>query len=247
MDEAVLFKLGLNRNEARVYLTLLRSGSSSAGRLIKTTEFHRNIVYDNLEKLIDRGLVSFVLEGKKKIFTINNPNALLDMLEKEQEKLTERKTLAMELKKEITLIQSTQQEEQQATIFRGIRGIKALFMNTLQEGKDYYVFGAPKESLTIMGDTFWENYNLKRSHQKMIVKMIFNDDLREWSQTIKSRLTQIRFLPQKFDSLSETMIYGSNVAIIIWTEKPIATLIKDKNLAESYKQYFQILWKEAKE
>ncbi len=247
MEEHLLLQIGLNKNEARVYIALLKMNSASAGQLIKATEFHRNIVYDNLEKLIDRGLVTFILEGKKKIFQIAPPEMITEMLEKEQEKLTNKKVLAEEVKKEVKKRQLTHKDVQEATIFRGIKGLKVLFIDTLQEGDDYYVFGAPKSSLDIMGSTFWENYNLKREQQKMIVKMIFNEELKEWSKRIKSKLTKVRFLPKQFDSISETMVYGDKVAIIVWTEKPLATLIRDKNLARSYKQYFNLLWKQSKE
>ncbi len=247
MEETNLLKIGLNRNEAKVYITLLKLGTATAGQLIKATEFHRNIVYDNLEKLTDRGLVTFILEGKKKLFRPAPPEMITQMMEKEQQELNERKHTAEVIKKEVEKISSHAKETQDATIFRGVNGLKVVFKDTLAKGKDYYVFGAPKSSLEIMGSTYWENYNLKRAEKKITIKMIFNDDLREWSNKIKSNLTQIRFLPKKFDSVTETIIYGSKVAIIVWTEKPIATLIHDTNLAKSYKQYFDLLWKQAKD
>lgn len=247
MDEMQLVKLGLNRNEAIVYSALLKKGTASAGEIIKDTGFHRNIVYDNLEKLVDKGLVSYISEGKKKIFQANPPEAISQMIEKEQERLDEKKDIAEEVKKSVQEYLSSKKEQQEASMFRGMKGLKVLFKDTLIEGRDYYVFGAPKASLDLMGSVYWENYNLKREEKKIIIKMIFNEDLREWSERIKSRLTQIRFLPKRFDSLTETMIYGDKVAIIVWTEKPIATLIRDKNLAKAYKQYFDILWAQAVE
>ncbi len=247
MDETNLLKLGLNKNEAKVYVTLLQLGTASAGQLIKATEFHRNIVYDNLEKLADRGLVTFIIEGKKKRFRPAPPEMITQMLEKEQQELNERKETAEIIKKEVERITSHAKEAQEATMFQGINGLKVLFKDTLTEGKEYYVFGAPKSSLGIMGSTYWENYNLKRAEEKIKIKMIFNDDLREWSYKIKSGLTHIRFLPKKFDSITETIIYGNKVAIIVWTQKPIATLIKDKHLATSYKHYFDLLWKQAED
>ncbi|MBI5391010.1 hypothetical protein HZB02_05975 [Candidatus Woesearchaeota archaeon] len=91
MEESLLLKLGLNKNEAKVYLKLLAHGSSTAGNLIKATGFHRNIVYDNLEKLVDKGLVSFILEGKKKVFMSAAPEMISDLLEKEQDELDQKK------------------------------------------------------------------------------------------------------------------------------------------------------------
>lgn len=246
MEEGRLIRLGLNINEAKVYVALLKKGTASAGELIKVTEFHRSIVYDNLEKLIDKGLVSYVLEGKKKLFRANPAQMISEMLEKEQEKLEEKKKVAELVRKDIAKLIKVQDPNQEATIFRGVKGMKSLLQNTLDEGKDYYVFGAPKASLEIMGSQYWEIYNKKREMKKILIKMIFNEELKEWSKKIKSPLTQIKFLPKKFDSLTETMIYGDKVIIIVWSEKPIATLITDKNIANAYKSYFNLLWNSAK-
>ena len=246
MDKNKLLQLGLNKNEAKVYVTLLKLGQSSAGELIKKTEFHRNIVYDNLEKLIDKGLVTFILEGKRKVFQTAAPEMISEFIEKEQNKLDEKKEVANEVKKEVIRIQSSIKEKQEATIFRGIKGIKTVLKDTLEVGEDYFAFGAPQASLDLMSSTYWENYNTKRTEKKIIVKMIFNESLRRWSEKIKNPVTKVKFLPKSFDPLSETIIYGDKVAIIVWTDKPIATLIKDKHLAESYKNYFNILWKQAK-
>lgn len=246
MDEMQFVKLGLNVNEAKVYVMLLKSGSTSAGKLIKATGFHRNIVYDNLEKLADKGLVTFIIEGKKKVFQAAAPEMITEMLEKEQEELNQRKKAAEILKREAAKIQGMPRKSQEAAIFRGVNGLKSLFKDIASDGKDYFVLGAPKSSLEIMGDSFWRNHNLNMDEERVSIKMIFNNDLREWSKNIKSRITQIKFMPKKFDALSETIIYGDKVAIIVWTERPIATLIRDENLAKSYKQYFDILWKQAK-
>lgn len=244
-DNATLIQLGFSKNEATVYLALLRKGTASAGSLIKETGFHRNIVYDNLEKLTDKGLITYIIEDRVKRFQAKAPEALLQMLDREQNKLNERKAQAKALSERFKALE-TAQPQQEATIFRGVRGLKVLFKDTLATGEDYYVFGAPASSLAIMDDAFWKNYNLKREQAKITIRMIFNEELRDWSREIASEMTQVRFLPKQFDTITETMIYGDKVAIIVWTPKPIATLINDVYLADAYRQYFKILWEEAK-
>jgi len=76
--------------------------------------------------------------------------------------------------------------------------------------------------------------------------MLYNEEQRGWTKQIKNKHTVIRFLTKQFDSLTETVIYGDSVAIIVWTEKPVATLIRDSEAAKGYKQYFQVLWDAAK-
>ena len=245
MDAKKLEKLGLNKNEAIVYLALIPLGQASAGEIIKKTSFHRNIVYDNLEKLIDKGLVSFILEGKKKVFQLASPDMITEMLEKQQIKLNLQKEIEKDIKKEIKKSYKAT-KKQDAVIFRGVNGLKLLLKDTIKQHTDYYVFGAPKSSVNIMSSTFWKNYNKKLVSQNIIAKMLFNDDLRSWSKQIMNKNTLIKFLPKHFDALTETIVYGEKVAIIVWTEKPIATLIQDKEAAKGYKQHFNMLWKIAK-
>src|SRR3989344_4392298 len=58
--------------------------------------------------------------------------------------------------------------------------------------------------------------------------------------------TEIRFLPQEFEQLSETVIIGDYVAIAIFTKDPYGILIHDKDAAEGYRKHFELLWKSAK-
>ena len=55
----------------------------------------------------------------------------------------------------------------------------------------------------------------------------------------------MRFLPQDVPSQSVTNIYGDKVAIILWSEIPEAIIIDDKSTAETYKAYFEFMWKNA--
>ena len=91
--EKNLMRLGLTENEAKVYLALLEIGSTSAGEIIKKTKLHRNIVYDNLEKLIEKGLVSFVLIKNIKHFEVNSSHELWDFIDKQKEEVLEKEVL----------------------------------------------------------------------------------------------------------------------------------------------------------
>ncbi len=63
---------------------------------------------------------------------------------------------------------------------------------------------------------------------------------------LKLPMTDIRFLPQEFAQLTETVIVGDNVAISVFTETPYSLLIKDRLVAQGYKKHFELMWKAAK-
>ena len=56
----------------------------------------------------------------------------------------------------------------------------------------------------------------------------------------------IKTLPKEYMSPAEINIYGDNVAIILWDEVPQAFVIKNKKIADSFMQYFKLMWKVAK-
>ena len=55
--------------------------------------------------------------------------------------------------------------------------------------------------------------------------------------------TEIRYTKSGFEPLTETIIRNDKIGIIIWLEKPIGILIHNKIAAESYDEFFELLWK----
>ncbi|MBU2442745.1 MAG: helix-turn-helix domain-containing protein, partial [Nanoarchaeota archaeon] len=62
----ILEDLGLSEAEAKVYLALLETGSTLAGPIIKKTGLHRGTTYQILQRLIEKGLVSYVIKAGKR-------------------------------------------------------------------------------------------------------------------------------------------------------------------------------------
>ena len=76
-DTRILEHVGLTRNESRVYIELLRAGSSLARDIARLMNMHRTSVYSCLERLQKKGLVSVTNLDKKTYFEAVDPNKLL--------------------------------------------------------------------------------------------------------------------------------------------------------------------------
>ena len=63
MDTGLLESVGLTKSEAKVYLALLELGSSSKGPIVKRSGVASSKVYELLDKLIAKGLVSIVVKA----------------------------------------------------------------------------------------------------------------------------------------------------------------------------------------
>ena len=62
MEEQVLKEFGLNEREVQVYLALLKEKSCTASKLAKVAKVNRTTAYLELENLMKRGLVSYVIK-----------------------------------------------------------------------------------------------------------------------------------------------------------------------------------------
>lgn len=249
METEIFEKIGLTNSEAKVYLALIELGSTSKGPLVKKSRIASSKVYEIMDKLIDKGLASYVLKNKVKYFKAASPRRIKDYLEEKKKEIDKQeesfeKILPFLEKKHLFL-----KEEIDAEIFKGWRGLETVFedmINTLNKGEIDYVFGASKGFDTIKTRRFYDKYQIITYKKGIKIKAIFNEDSREYfrkSKTIKKHI-DARFLNQS--TPTEINIYNNKVLIIILSEIPIVIMIKGKGVASSFKQYFDTMWKIAK-
>lgn len=89
MHIELLKKLGFSDKSATVYLELLRLGPSSVRKLAQKSAMNRGTVYDALKHLKKQGLVNFYEKEAKKLFVVEDPNRLQDLVERQSAKLKE--------------------------------------------------------------------------------------------------------------------------------------------------------------
>ncbi len=236
----VLEELGLSPAEAKVYLALVETGSTLAGKIIKKTGLHRGTTYQILQRLKEKGLVSSIVKGKKQYFEPANPDRLMDSLKEREEKLQE---ILPSLKAKL----EASKEKQEVTVYYGIKGIRSALDKMMQEltpGGEYYDFGVPGSFRELMGH-YWDLWQKRKQKQSIKSKVIFNEEIFQKNpQLLKDYYGKARFHSKEYPSTTDTMIYKDTVILLIWTAKPpIAVVIKNKDNAESYKNQFRLLWK----
>lgn len=242
-----LKKIGLTNNEIKIYLTLLEIGSSATGEIIKKSHLHSSGVYECLEKLQTKGLVSYVVKANRKYFEATNPERLIDYLDEKQKQIEEEKTEVKKIISDLVAKHKIIKPIQEANIYSGYKGIRSLLNNLLQELKDggeYYVFGAEGGMKEILGPYF-TFYQKQKAKFKIKSKVIFGEKARK-TTLLEEYRGDIKFISSEFSSPTDTFIYNDKIIIFVWNEKPpFAILMKNKSIAQSYKDYFKVLWKTA--
>jgi len=228
-----LTRLGFNRTEAAIYLVLLELGQAQAGLISKRSQVNRTTTYDAIERLLDKGLVTYTVQANKKIFRPAVPSKILENL-REQEKLTR------ELLPKLDSLFKDSKEKEESEIYKGRRGIKSIMQDILR-CKEYVAFGSSGRFLEIMKHDFLA-FQVRKRELKIRSRIILDESSRG-SESVEKGYASFRFIPEAYSAPTTTFVYGGRTAIIVWGETPIATVIRSEEVAESYRNYFKLLWK----
>src|SRR3989344_8471716 len=134
MNKEILKEIGLQEGEVAVYLALLKLKEATATQITQYSGLHRSYVYDLIEKLKEKGLVSFVIKNNVKYFRASHPSKILDYIKEKEQKVN---TILPNL---INLSEK-KEEDIKVEIYKGKEGIKTILNDILKENKDYLLFG----------------------------------------------------------------------------------------------------------
>jgi len=250
MNIEILEKIGFTGNEIKVYLALLELGSVTAGEVIKKTKLHRAGVYDTIERLMKKGIVSYVIKANRKYFEATPPENLISFVEEKEDKIKKEKEEIKKIIPELDTMRLLSKEPQDVTVFKGHKGIQSA-LEQLLKAKEIFALGGYSEETE--GLKYCLKFILPRIHaerikRKIPIKFVFPKGSRKRADELKKmQYTKVRILNDKFASLIGTQIFEENILIILWSKNPIAILIKSKEIANSYKQYFDYLWTQSKD
>lgn len=235
MDKTILEQIGLTKGEAEVYLILLKIGEASASEIAKHTKIARPNVYDYLNKLKEKGLVSFVSKENKICYVPASPEKILDYLD-------EKKNMIEQSMPKLLSIYQTPKKKQKVEVYEGTMGFKALINDVLKEGKNFVGWGGSDRGKEYLPDYVIENYLEQREKKKIRGKML----LVKQGGRLEIPLTQFKEIPKEYSTASTTIIYGNKIGIMIYTLIPIVIIIESNELTDSYRKHFELLWKTAK-
>jgi len=242
MEIQILEKIGLSPSEAKAYISCFELGPSAAAEIAKRANLNRSSCYDALDRLIEKGLLSSIKREKKTLFEATNPKRLFELL---KEKETELSSFIKELEQTEG---AAKRPKHMANVFEGYRGIKAVFediLETLDKGDEYIVLGA------IDVPQIFERYILhwtkRRASKKIKLKIIYNKEAISFiKQTKKLPLTEMKVIPKEYTTPATVNVYGNKTATILWIDKPVAFVVESKSYADSFRNYFKLLWQLAK-
>ena len=244
---AILEQLGLTKNEIKVYTTGLSIGPSKASKLAKHANLKRTQAYHILEKLQKKGLVSIGSKKGVKIYIMEPPSQLKNLVDKKEQELEK---LRQNLDKAVTKLESKSIDTPNPTkvrFYEGLSGIENAMMNVIRESEEFFAMAPINTMITSLDIDFLNRFTEEREEKKIKSKSIWSRPP-ETTPFKPSKHRETRMPPEDMDEFTTTLIiYGDKVLSIPESEPPYAVLTESKSYAQTLRAMFNKIWKDSVE
>jgi predicted transcriptional regulator len=239
----ILKPLGLLDSEVKTYLAALENGAGTVVELAKRTRLSRQATYVAIGSLTDRGLMSSVLQGKKRTYAAEHPDTLLAYAKRHEADLATRiKDLARAIPE---LALQAGGERPVVRVLEGKEGLRAYMADVSAE--------RPKRIDEI-------------TDIDAMRKTLELEDLRPVRTTLGRVGSHVRALYTHAGATSPTQpnaeryqlpkelagfkadvtIYGDKVALVTFEGKMYTVMIENRALAAVLRTLFELAFREAK-
>lgn len=233
--------LGLNKYETKAYLALLRLGKTTAYNLSENSEVPFGRIYEILESLENKGLVSLESKDPKKYKPVDPDVGLQGLLNEKNREWKEKKS---EIEDFINSLTYRREEIEEVKFLKS----KEVYYKKIEQ----LIKNADEEILFIVGglgaveSTRSEEYEKKLIDGGGTIKMMVEvtDENRE--RVMKSKEMGVKLRDSPFEGLRLQIVDEENTLIAV--DKPsmiferAALIVEDENFSKSMKKMFESVW-----
>lgn len=243
----MLENIGLTRNESIVYLTLLRLGNSKTGDILKNSGLNSGKIYEILESLKAKGLVSESIINNVKSFSAASPSQILKWLGIKKEEIARDEEA---IKNELPRMEMLRKEgirEVKSVTYTGFKGFKTAVeeaFGSLQKGDEILGMGITSKKGQKFND-FWLRFGQERVRKKIKAKNLFSERSEYLKSYQKIRLTESRVL-EGITPVTVDVFGKDKVIIFNYSEPTSCILIYGEDTAKSFRNFFYQMWKAAR-
>ncbi|NMB48093.1 TrmB family transcriptional regulator [Candidatus Kuenenbacteria bacterium] len=257
MDNLTVEKLealGLQHNEALIYLALLGLGKGTVGQISKAAHLNRTTGYDILERLSLYGIANRSVVNKKKIYVAESPTRLKNYLISKRNIADKNLEKAEEILPDLQSLYKTDLKPS-IKFFEGLAGIENIYQHSLEAKGIIYSILDLEQYLPDM-DEFGKEHAKARTKLKVRERVLVrkSDQAIEFYNTTykgapdKQKITEYRWLEHEFpfSPAAEIMIYDDIVIGVLFKPGEKAAFeIQSQSFANSLKAIFELVWDRA--
>lgn len=241
MDYSILEEIGMTNAQIKVYIALLKRGTTTAGPLLDETALQNSTLHKTLNKLVKDGIASFIVKGKIRYYRAVDPNTILKIMKVRQSKFLEL----------LPVLKSLQipTERHDVEIYDGIKGLENMLYELIKGAKkgDEFLFFAfytkNKEDLNKVFK-FYVDFDKERERIGIVVKGVVPSYLKEEFLRSGRKDKNVKFLD--FPIPLNMSVFKDRVIFTPWQDKEISFLVYSRQLADSFREYFYSIYNSGK-
>lgn len=242
--------LGLGRDEAKLYLELLR-GPSTHLKLAHATGINRTKVYRLADDLEKRSLITKRTDDRGTFLVAADPATLEIAIVNQEEKLKTQRSAFDALLPVLTPIKQGDRSSFIVQTYYGVEGFKQMLWHELKAQKEVLIFGSGSIE-ELVNDRRWaEKHRAMTLQAGYIVREILNpggknEDFTEITEFMEKAYNK-RLIPSDIVELAhQIVIYNDTVAVYHWREEQkVGIEIINKDYAAMQRQIFEHYWRMA--
>ncbi|MBI2411389.1 MAG: hypothetical protein HYV32_05865 [Candidatus Kerfeldbacteria bacterium] len=233
--------IGFSKNQAKVYLALFNLGQAKASALIEATALHRNLVYTALQSLVTKKLITTTTIRGVAYFKMLDPERILNEIKMKE-------TVAQQFVEELRA--QRKPHAQEIVVYEGIDEVRRKelesYTNMKKEGSMYYL-GASPHWHEAMGEQLIRQMTRIQREKQITIYGIVSTKTPELDYFMHNRkLTHIQYIPHITSAISETQILADRIMIKTFLPPYAVVEIINPDIAKNYRDYFDFMWKGAK-
>jgi sugar-specific transcriptional regulator TrmB len=250
MDYKVLREIGLTESEIKVYLALLKLGSTTSGPLTEKSKVARSKIYEILERLISKSLVSYIIKQKTKYYQAEDPVKIQEYLDQKEKDFKQQRNKINKLIPQLQLEKQLSKKTSEAQIYSGFRGIQTVhehMYHKLKRGNDFFYLGIPS-SQKKEHHWYWQRDHKRREKAGLISRALFNKntDRKILKNRNSYKHSEARYMPFPVKTPAWIMGYKDVTVIGLQSNDGMAIEIINQEIADSFREYFEAFWKLSK-
>lgn len=244
--KSLLLRIGLDEKQVQIYLALLSLKNAKASDVAKLSKQSRSHTYPILRSLEQKGLVSEIEENGMITFIAEPPERILNYLKDRERESQELQLLVEGAMPVLHSLSSSYIDTPRITTLKGLDGMKQIyrdilvheFMGIINMEAVYNAFGQP------IGEILLGNNRKYRGRDLFVDNEHAQKYLADWPS---SEEYEIRLLPKACSFATDTVVFGDTVAIFAFDDDKTVISIDNKNIADTYRAWFELLWSMSRE
>lgn len=237
-----LREVGLSKGEAEFYLTSISLGPATAIQLGEKLGHTRQMIYNLLPVLMQKGLIKQTEIGGRKLYEATNPETLMDLAQNITKDIKDIVPVLKSRRGELTTLPKI-------TVYENPLAMREWYkhyMAQAQTGDDLIIWSTGKKQDWFEVDReFYDNY-FKFSEKKGVKTFIIlpdNKEAKDYQKTLGHKYTHAKFIRDAWESMGEKWVWQDQICYL--TIKDNATnlvVIESKELAEIERFDFAQTW-----